>query len=180
MDNEYNMVEETPSYWNSVLIAGVITGLITAVMGLVSGYLTISNPTAGSITGMLVCLLGAVGGIIVNWHYAKENDLTYKIGKGALLGFLTAIVAVVISALISQIWTMVIDPGLNQAIYDASISSLEAQGMTQDQIDMAMQFQPEPGTTTYLLVQVGMGFLSLGIINAITGLIGAKIFASED
>ncbi|MTI89291.1 MAG: DUF4199 domain-containing protein [Balneolaceae bacterium] len=180
MDNEY-MVDETPSYWPSVLVAGIITGIIFSVVGLIGSYTTIGGSTTmATVSGIAACLLGALGGIIVNWHYAKENDITYTIGKGALLGFLTAVLAIVISTVIGQLWTLIIDPDLNQALYNAQIDNYEAQGMTQDQIDMALQFSPKPGTSTYLLVQVGMGLLMMGIVNAITGLIGAKIFASEE
>lgn len=180
MDNE-QVQTENPNYWPSVAIAGLATAVIYSGMGLLSGYLTIGgSATAGQVTGILTCLIGAVGGFIVNWHYANEYEITYKIGKGALLGFLTAVAAVVFGTLISLIWTNLIDPNLNQALYDAQLTTLEQQGMSQEQIDMAMSFSPKPGTTGYLVAQVGMGLLGLGIFNAITGLIGAKIFASEE
>lgn len=180
MDSE-QIPSKNPNYWPSVAIAGLATAVIYSGMGLLSGYLTLGgSATAGQITGVLTCLIGAVGGFIVNWHYANEYDITYKIGKGALLGFLTAVAAVVFGTLVSLIWTNLIDPGLNQALYDVQIETLEQQGMSQEQIDMAMSFTPKPGSTGYLLTQVGMGLVGLGIFNAISGLIGAKIFASEE
>ncbi|HCD50803.1 MAG TPA: hypothetical protein DEQ34_00045, partial [Balneolaceae bacterium] len=104
----------------------------------------------------------------------------YSLGKGALIGFLAAIVAVIVGTVISLIWTTVIDPGLNDAVYQAQISAMEAQGMSQEQIDMALSFSPEPGSTTAVLMGVGIGILGLGIVNVISGIISAKIFASEE
>ncbi len=176
MENEQTL----PSYWPSVFVAGLITAIIYSVVGLISQYTMLSNPSVGQILGYFVCLLGAIGGIIGNWHYAKEHNVTYKIGRGALIGLFTGVIAVLFGTVINLIWTAIIDPDLNQAIYDAQMASMESQNMTQEQLEMAQSFVPKPGTSMYYISTVGFGLLALGIINTITGLIGAKIFASEE
>ncbi len=182
MENE-TMENGTPSYWSSVFIGGLIVALIMAVLGLVSQYMTISSePVGSSFTlaqgiGTLACLFGSIGGFIATRQYAKEYNLTFAIGKGALIGLYTGIVGALISTVISAIWMYVIDPDLSQAAYDWAIANLEAQNMTEDQIEMAKGFIPEPG------IHVGttlIGLAMLGILNTISGLIGAKVFASED
>ncbi|MEQ9310060.1 MAG: DUF4199 domain-containing protein [Balneolaceae bacterium] len=182
MENE-NIESTNQSYWTSVLIGGLISALILSVLGLVSQYMTVSSEPVGSsftlsqAIGTFACLLGAIGGFIATRHYAKEYDITFPIGKGALIGLFTGLVAMVISTLITLLWTSLIDPDINQAVYDWSIANLEAQNMTEDQMEMAKGFIPEPGISA---VTVGIGLLMLGILNAISGLIGAKVFASEE
>lgn len=174
------------SYWNSVTIGGFIIAIIMSVMGLVSQYMTISSEPTGaqfnmaSLLGTVACLIAAVGGIISTRHYAKTYDITFPIGTGALIGFLTGAAGVILSTIISVIWTSVIDPGLNQAVYDWQIANLEAQNLPAEQMEMAMSFMPEPGSMTTLLVQAGIGLVVIGILNLVTGMIGAKLFASED
>ena len=177
------MQNENPSYWNSVLIGALISGLILSILGSISQYMTIaSEPTGSSFTlgqavGSFACLLAAIGGFIATRHYAKEYDITFPIGKGAVIGLLTGVFAMVVSTAITWIWTSFVDPDINQAVYDWSIANLEAQGMTDDQLEMAKGFIPEPGISVFT---IGIGLVMLGILNTISGLIGAKVFASED
>ncbi len=180
MENEY------PSYWSSVFIGALIVALIMAVLGIAAQYITISSEPSGAqfgtgqLIGTLACLVGAIGGFFGVRHYAKENEITFPIGKGALIGFLVGAIGVVISTVIAFIWTSIIDPDINQAVYDWSIANLEAQGLTDDQFEAAKGFIPDPNSTTALFTQAGIGIVVLGIFNAISGLIGAKVFASEE
>ncbi len=184
MEHE-TMEHENPSYWTSVLIGGLIVGIITTVLSLGSQYMTIGGEPTGSsfnltqIIGILSCFVGAIAGVIATRHYAKEYDITFPIGKGALIGLFAGIVAVLFSTIIGLIWTYIIDPELNQAFYDWQIANLEAQGMTDDQMDFAMGMIPKPGSTSALMWTAGIGIVVMGALNAISGLIGAKIFASE-
>lgn len=182
MENE----EMKPSYWSSVFIAAIIIGVIMSVLSLGSQYMTISNePTGaqfslGQLVGILVCLIAAIGGIISTRHYAKENDITFTIGTGALIGFLTGVVGVVISGIISLIWTKLLDPGLNQAMYDWQVANLEAQNLPDAQMEMALSFIPDPTSLSAFFIATGILLVVVGIVNALTGMIGAKVFASEE
>ena len=182
MENE----EMNPSYWSSVFIGAIIIGVIMTIMSIGSQYMTLSSEPTGAqftlaqLVGMVVCLVAAIGGIISTRHYAKENDITFTIGTGALIGFLTGIVGVVISGVISLIWTKIIDPGLNQAVYDWQIANLEAQNLPDAQMEMALSFMPDPTSMSAFFIATGVSLLIIGIVNALTGMIGAKIFASEE
>lgn len=175
-----------PSYWPSVLVGALIVGIIMSLLGVLSQYLTISSePSGSSFTlgqsiGILACLISAIGGFIATRHYAKEFEITFPIGKGALIGFFTGAVGVLISSVISLIWTYVIDPELNQAVYDWSVRNLEAQNLPAEQFEMALNFIPEPGSLTTLMWTLVIGLVSVGILNLISGIIGAKVFASEE
>tara|TARA_R110002124_G_scaffold287282_1_gene472228 strand:+ start:9599 stop:10147 length:549 start_codon:yes stop_codon:yes gene_type:complete len=182
MENE----EMTPSYWPSVTQAAIIIGVLMAAMGIGSQYMTISNEPAGAqfslgqLVGILICLVAAIGGIISTRQHAKENNITFTIGTGALIGFLTGVVGVVISGVINLIWTKLLDPGLNQAVYDWQIANLEAQNLSDAQLEMALSFMPDPTSMSTFLIATGVSLLVIGIVNLLSGMIGAKIFASED
>lgn len=174
-----------PSYWNAVITAGLITAIVYSIIGLASAYLTIGGSTgAGQGLGISACLVSSIAGVIANRLYAKGFNLTYPIGKGALLGFLAGLVTLNVGTAISLFWTEIIDTGMNDALNDAliqsTIANLETQGFTQDQIDQALSLSLEPGSMIYILVQIGIGFVSLSIINVISGIISAKIFAKEE
>ena len=85
-----------PSYWNAVITAGLITGTILTVIQLTTSYMTIAGSSA---TGMAIigCLIASIAGIISNWMYAKGYDLTYPIGKGALLGVFSGIITSIVT-----------------------------------------------------------------------------------
>lgn len=170
-----------PSYWNAVITAGLITAIVYSVIGLASAYLTINGSTgAGQGLGITACLVSSIAGVISNRMYAKGFNLTYPIGKGALLGFLAALVTLLVGTAISLFWTQIIDTGMNDALMEAQILTMEAQGLTQDQIEQALAFSPDPGSLNGILIQFGIGFVSLSIINVISGIISAKIFAKEE
>jgi len=170
-----------PSYWNAVITAGLITAIVYSIIGLASAYLTIGGSTgAGQGLGISACLVSSIAGVIANRLYAKGFNLTYPIGKGALLGFLAGLVTLIVGTAISLFWTEIIDTGMNDALMQSTIANLETQGLTQDQIDQALSISPEPGSMNAILVQFGIGFVSLSIINVISGIISAKIFAKEE
>ena len=186
MEDQMNKEEGYPSYWNSVIIASLITALIYFVFSLIGGYMTINAEPTGNPFGMQTifplfsCLFAAAGGIIVNWHYAKQNNVTYKMGKGALLGLLTGVVATVVSFVLGYIWEIV-DPSFTKGIIDSTMANMEAmQGITQDMLDQTQARMDQLLTFSGRLKQSLWGLLMLGVVNAITGLIGAKIFASEE
>ena len=170
-----------PSYWNAVITAGLITAIVYSIIGLASAYLTIGGSTgAGQGLGISACLVSSIAGVIANRMYAKGFNLTYPIGKGALLGFLAGLVTLIVGTAISLFWTEFIDTGMNDAVMQSTIANLETQGLTQDQIDQTLSFSPEPGSMNAILAQFGIGFFSLSIINVISGIISAKIFAKEE
>lgn len=185
MENEYEE-SGSDSYWASVIFGALIIGLIMSIMGLFSQYLTISNePTGanfgiGPAVGTLACLVGAIGGILSTRHYANNVNDTFTIGKGALIGFLTGVVGVLLSTLVTFIWIYIIDTGLPQTFYDWQITNIEAQNLTDAQAEMFISRIPEPGSTTAMMFQVGIGLVVVGILNAISGMIGTKIFAKDE
>lgn len=168
-----------PSYWNAVITAGLITGTVLTVIQLITSYMTIAG---SSVTGFTIigCLIASIAGIISNWMYAKGYNLTYPIGKGALLGVFSGIITSIVTFCLSLFWTKFIDTGMNEAIIEATIKSLEDQGLTQEEIDMAQSFIPDPNSLVGLIISFASALAMYIFINLISGIISAKIFAKEE
>lgn len=181
MENE----QVQPSYWNSVILASLLTAIVVTAFSLIGGYMTLGSEPSGSffnsaqLFGTIGCLIGAVGGLFANWHYVKENDITYKIGKGALIGLLVGAVATVFTVIISQIWNL-IDPSYQQALVDWNIQNFEAMQMPAEAKEQAIASMENPNSPQNIAIFAGTTFVGLGILNVISGLIGAKVFASEE
>lgn len=174
-----------PSYWNSVIIASAITAVIVVAISLLGGYMTLGSEPTGSffnkmqLLATLACLIGAVGGVIANWHYVKEYEITYKIGTGALIGLWVGLVATILTVILGQIWNL-IDPSYQQALIDWNIQNFEAMQIPEDAKQQAIESMDDPNSPGNIAMQALFTFIGLGVLNVFSGLIGAKIFASEE
>ncbi|WP_445666747.1 DUF4199 domain-containing protein [Fodinibius sp. AD559] len=176
-----------PSYWTSVGIAGVILGIIVFALSLVTSYAMINSEPTGSLFSpvqislwVLVCLVGAFGGMLAVWHYANEYDVSLKLGKGALIGLFTGIAITVVMVLLNQFW-QVIDPDMTQKAIDSVIANFEAADLPdaqkQQMIDSTVQsMRNQNSIGTQLLYNLPM----YGILNVLTGMIGAKVFGKQE
>lgn len=170
-----------PSYLASVGIAAVIFSLLTTVLQLISGYMQINAEPTGSLFsptmlfGLVVCLVGAFGGMVAVWHYANEYKITMKLGKGALIGFLTGAAIVLIGIVLNKLWLLV-DPDMQQKMMESTIANFEAMDMPeetkQQMIDQAAS-QANPSIGMQLLY----GIPIFGILNLLTGMLGVSLFA---
>ncbi|WP_428236007.1 DUF4199 domain-containing protein [Gracilimonas sp.] len=185
MDMENEQIQENPSYWNSVIIASLVVGIIVTAFAIIGGYMTLGSEPSGSffssaqLLGTIGCLVGAIGGVLANWHYAKEYDITYKIGKGALIGLFVGLGATIVSVILGQIWNF-IDPSFQQALVDWNIQNIEAMQMPAEAKEQAISGMENPNSAKNIGLQALFTFIGLGLMNVISGLIGAKVFASEE
>lgn len=174
-------------YWPSIGIVGAIFSVVTFVLGLFFGYQQINSEPSGSflspfmISTGVICLISSVAGLIAVWHFTKEVSPKLKLGQGAVIGFLTGAVVVIVSVLLSELWVLLFDPEYNQKILESVIANFEAMDMPQsakdDMID-GMAESIESGQS--LFRQIFMGVPITGLINLITALIGVKIFAEKE
>lgn len=96
-------------------------------------------------------------------------------GEGFLSGFLYAVFAGVLSAIFTYLYYAILSPEMVDKILAASQSKLAEGGMSQDQIDKAMDISRK-----YFAVFGTLGALfGSAIMGAIVALIGAAIFKKE-
>ncbi len=185
------MNNEQPSYWNSVIVGALFSAIVIFAVSLISGYMTIKAEPTGSVfspsqmIGVVSCLIGALGGWIATRHYATTYNVAFPIGKGAVIGLLAGIVAGIISALLSQIWTY-IDAGYVQGIIDSTIANLDASSMIPDdmkeEIIMETEKKLENQFSSFSGIMVGSAIsaATFGILNLLSGMVGAKMYGSEE
>ena len=186
MENE----EMKPSYWPSVIQAAIIIAVITTIVGIGLLYFVAGSEPSMSvmvISGLTIpitCLVGLIGGIWATRSYAKAFDITFPIGTGALIGLYTGVIAALIGGVLGQIWNLV-DPTLTDRFAQTMISAFEMNDQIPDSqkndiiMDMEASFADQNnlgGILKGIAINAGV----LGFINLISGMIGAKIFASEE
>ncbi|SHE98002.1 Protein of unknown function [Fodinibius roseus] len=179
--------QPAPSYWMAVTTAGLIFGIIVFVLSLITSYATINSEPTGSFfspsqfIGVFACLAGAFGGMLATWHYAREYDnIPIKLGKGALIGFLTGVCITIVSVALSQVWQFV-DPDMTQKIIDSTIANMEAMDMPDAQKQQMIDVTVEGiRSNNSMGMQLLWGVPINGILNLITGMIGAKIFGQQE
>lgn len=184
-----DQLQETPNYWNSVFIGALVVAISTSVVGLVMlYYLAGAEPSMSMMimSGLLMpitCLVGMFGGFISVRHYAKTYDITFKMGTGALVGLFTGIAAAVISGILGQLWNIV-DPALVDNFANNMVSALETMDMPDAQreqtISQMMENIEAQKAVGGIIKGVLINAVVLGVVNAISGMIGAKMFAAPE
>jgi hypothetical protein len=174
-------------YWPSIGIVGAIFSLITFVGGLFFGYQQINSEPTGSIfspfmiSSGVLCLVSSIAGLIAVWHFTKEVSPVLKLGQGAVIGFLTGAVIVVVSVLLSELWILLVDPEYNEKMLESVIANFEAMDMPQSTKDDMIDAMAESMESQQSIFrQIFIGIPITGLINLVTALIGVAIFAEKE
>lgn len=170
------------SYWNAVLKWGLIFAAADTFLTLVVNFMLINSPslTALFFSGFIVCLFIAFGGLFAVRQYVSDNNINITIGRGALIGFLTAVVIVVCSQIFSEIYYL-IDSTFLQRISEAQIEAYENSDLIPAESKQAFI------DATYTQMQEGRSFFDIlfgmagtlvftGALNALTGMVAANIY----
>jgi hypothetical protein len=191
MENSNTEVEQSSgngfsNYWQSVFLVGAIFSIISFAISLFFGYRQIGSEPSGAIfspmmfSGVIVCLITCVAGAVAVWHYTREVSPSIKLGQGALVGFLTGAAIVVVSIVLSQVWTF-IDPGYTDKLVEAAIANVEAMDLpssTQD--DMIDTMAESVRSSQSITQQLFWGIPITGLLNLVSGMIGAKLFGKKE
>ncbi len=174
-------------YMPSVGIVGAIFSLISFVGGLFFGYQQINAEPTGSffspfmISSGVICLITSVAGLVAVWYFTREVSPQLKLGQGAVIGFLTGAVIVVISIVLSELWVMLIDPDYNEKILESMIANIEAMDMPQSSKDDMIDAMAESiDSQQTILRQIFWGVPITGLLNLLTAMIGVKLFAEKE
>lgn len=179
-----------PNYWPSVIIGALLIAIVIFVVSLFSSYMVINTAPSGElfgpaqVIGSVSCLLGIFGGFAAVVHYAKTNNVSFTVGRGALIGLLTGLVAAVFVALLNELWQL-IDPSYARNFIDASIANLEAMSIPDEQKKQLIEATAEKlekqfNTVNGVLLGTGISMITFGILNLLSGMVGAKIFGKSD
>lgn len=146
-----------PSKIQSILLAGAAIGVLAALFSLI--------PMAGS---CLACIAYLAAGVVAVWHYTSTHQLTITGGQGAGLGALAAVMAGIVAAVLSYVFSAI---GLMPNMQEMMRAQFESSGMDPDQIEQMIAIFESP------LVIAGLYLVGLAV-NAIVGAVGGAVGAS--
>lgn len=174
-----------PSYWVSVLIGGFTSSVLVTIVGFISVYIFINTEPSGTLFGPQAWLrlsgmvLGAVGGFIAIRHYVQNHNSVINWRKGALIGLYVGVFAGILATILTVLWLQV-DMTLLNELKDATVANIKMMNPKETNIPEAIEMNVNQiesmKTFTGNLIGAGIYSVILGVLNAISGLIGAKIY----
>ncbi len=181
---------QSPSYQNTAIQYALVLAIVASAVGIMLSYRFIGAEPSGSPFAMIPmqlvpCLFFMLGGLLVVKKHVQTHNLVMKAGKAAVVGLVTGLYVAAFASVISLVWNFVVDPGMMDAFRDAAIANFEAiQGMPDDakaqMIDgMYEQFEKQASLSGQIQ-GIGIGLLFSGILNLITGIIAAAIWARKE
>ncbi len=161
-----------------ITFVGNLAGMYT-VIGMEPSMMMILIP---SISGSVICLVAAVAGLLVVRGYIKATDVRVPVGKGAVIGLVTGLLIAVISGVLSILWDFV-DPNMTKNMMNSMMSAVDTlpemnEAARQEAMDQMMANDPTQWSVR--LMGLGVGTIGFGIMNLITGMIGAAVFSKKE
>lgn len=157
-------------YRQLALRYGGIWGGVSILSSLV-GYLTNTDPALPD-TGPIKWIYTVVGIGVAVWAITtairidRDQQLGGYIGLGRCvgLGALIGLVAGAVSAVFSMLYMTVINPGFADQLKEAMVAQWEAQGMSEEQIEMAISMSSSFTNPVMMAVWQTLGGALLGLI----------------
>ncbi|HNV29424.1 MAG TPA: DUF4199 domain-containing protein [Cyclobacteriaceae bacterium] len=144
--------------------AGIRYGLMMAVLSIAFFMImNVADLDMQGPVGYLSWVITAAMLFLAHKYYKDEGDGFMTIGQGVGIGFWAGMVSSVISSIFTYVYVKFIDDGFLQAIKDKQIESMQERGMSDEQIDQAMQFAGAFSTPEAIL---GFGIV-FGIIGGV-------------
>ena len=162
-----------PSKVPSIAI-GVAAYVVLSVILSFVGQGAMGNQAVSIALGALGCvlLLGCAAAAV--WHYTTTHALTLAPGQGAGMGALVGLIGAVIGGVIGY---AMIAAGLSPDPMEAARAQMEGQGMSEEEIEQAMQFA---GAFSSPLIGIATSSV-IGLLGgALGGVLGAVMFKRGD
>jgi hypothetical protein len=170
-----------PSYRNTAVTYGALTGLVSIVIGLLSYLAGFSDPSkqqgAMGWINLLISYAVMIGGLVlaVRKHRDQELGGFITFGRAFGAGFLTMLVLALITAVWTYIFFNFIATDMLDLIKETSINSMvEKQGMSIEQAEAAMDNPISKSMMNPAMFTV-FAFFGIAVIGTIFALIVAAI-----
>jgi hypothetical protein len=108
-------------------------------------------------------LITAVLVFLAHKQYKENGDGFMSYGQGIGIAFWMGMISAVLSSIFTYIYIKFVDTSFIQMIQDKQREGMEAQGMTEDQIDQAMKYA-SMFTTPEMMLIFGLVFGIIGTI----------------
>lgn len=113
------------------IMLGIVSIILTAV-GLITGQ---EQNTVFSILGLVVLIAFIV---LAHRAFKQAHGGFMSFGQGVTIGTIATVISTVLSSLFRYVYTTFIDPQATERAMEAARAKLEAQGMSDEQIDQAV------------------------------------------
>lgn len=160
---------EKPSTARIALKWGIVTAVVVIIYSVASFMTGLFKNSATSYVAFLF-LLGGI--ILAVKEYKSLNNNFLGFGEGLGLGTLLSAVTGIVASIFSLVYITFVDPTIMQQMGDLQREQMESRGMTQEQIDQAMEIAAKfmsPGIIFIigLLTYIFFGFIWSLIVSAI-------------
>lgn len=136
---EDNLQAPAPTVMKTALRFGLISSLINIAFFLIIVLAGVS-PFENSWWRGLISLGIGIGMIVWSHNYFKANgDGFMSYGQGFSIAFLMSIISILIAFIFDFIYIRM-DPSVLDAVWNKTMSDMQARGSSQEQIDMAVNF----------------------------------------
>jgi hypothetical protein len=153
-------MEQQPSSARIALKWGVIGGLVSII------FATALYMTELWKNGLISSLVGILPMVVFLFLAAKEfrteNNGFLSFGEGLSVSMLTGAIYSLLGNLYAQLYQKIIDPGFVDKMKDFQFEKLEEQGLSEEQIEQAMELTSK---------------FSTGGLSFLIGLLGSLLFA---
>ncbi|GAA4402913.1 hypothetical protein GCM10023187_18500 [Nibrella viscosa] len=154
-------MEEKPSSARLALKWGLIIGIASILFSTILYVTDQVGNTALSIVAYAIIIIGLV---MAMREYRSLNNNYMSYGEGLGLGALTSGVAGILSSLYGVLYTNMIDTEFQNRMMDQMRVQYEERGMTDDQIDKAMEFGQMFQSPGLLFIFGVLGTIFMGFI----------------
>jgi len=163
-------VQTPPSTGKIALKWGLILGVVLIIFSVI---INMSGNFGNNALQSISYLFIIVGIVLAHRDFKQSGDGYMSYGKGLGIGTLTVIVAFILSGIFGYVYMTSIDPTLIDQLKEQQMIQYEEQGMSDAQIEQAVQFSEgfmTPGMLTLfaILFSAFIGFILSLIISAFT------------
>lgn len=144
---------------------GVRYGIIAAIVFIIYGLiLQISGLVGNQSLGYVNYLILAIIVFLAHKTFKEKGDGAMRFGQGLSIGMIITAIGTVVSMIFSYVYIKFIDDSMITLIRDKAYSSMEEQGMPDEQIEQAMSMSEKFMTPEMIIVFGTIFFLFFGFI----------------
>ncbi len=133
---------------------GIIAAIISIIYSLILQLAGLASNQALSSLGLVIL---AIVIYLAHKAFKEQGDGFMKYGQGVSIGFIISLVSGVIGSIFMYIYISFIDDSVIQQGIDKAYQDLEERGMSDEEIEQAMQFTEKLMTPMFFLI-VGIVF----------------------
>lgn len=151
---------EQPSTKQIVLKWGLISGVISSLTSLITYIVGITNSSM-TIVGTVIAIVLI---ILAHKEYKSDGDGFMSYGKGLGIGTLLSLVSGIVSSIVSYVYLKFVDSSYFDLLRENQIAGMEESGLSDDQIEQALEFSSFSFSPEFILIGVILGAVFFGFI----------------